>query len=127
MGKQVSLRKAASSPVKEYLFNKNKKSRPSRIVSRGHRHSFKLEDGTILYDASCGAAAANLGRYHPEVADVVNQCMALGISYVPSLALGTPIAENLARFMIESTNGKMSKAIFYSSGLKVQHHFTTAC
>jgi adenosylmethionine-8-amino-7-oxononanoate aminotransferase len=38
--------------------------------------------------------------------------MALGISYVPSLALGTPIAENLARFMIESTNGKMSKAIF---------------
>ena len=36
-------------------------------------------DTTILYDASCGAAAANLEQYYLEVADAMHDIMTLGV------------------------------------------------
>jgi hypothetical protein len=37
------------------------------------------EDTAIVYDASCGAAAANLEQYHLEFADAVNFITTLGV------------------------------------------------
>ena len=42
--------------------------------------------------------------------------MTSGISYVTSMMFDTDVTENLARFLVNSTDGRMSKVVFYSSG-----------
>ncbi|KAF1833108.1 PLP-dependent transferase [Decorospora gaudefroyi] len=119
------------STIRNCLFNKNISGRPLRVAIRGTRHSYEFNDGTVIYDASGGASVASLGRRQKRVEAGVMKQMQLGLSYVPSLAFDTPIVQNLAQCMIASTDGKMSKAIFFGSGseaseagqkLTVQYH-----
>jgi 4-aminobutyrate aminotransferase-like enzyme len=68
-------------------------------------------------DFSSGAGVASLGRYQKKVEDAIVEQLRSGTAYVPSLALDTPIAEDLARMVVQSTGGVMSQAIFYCSGI----------
>lgn len=99
-----------------FLFNRSILLRPLRVVVRGRRHTYELEDGKKIEDFSCGAAVACLGRVQDHVIKVMMEQMELGLSYVPSLAFDTKATLDLAQFMIASTNGHMSKVIFYCSG-----------
>ncbi|CAO2652604.1 Nn.00g008870.m01.CDS01 [Neocucurbitaria sp. VM-36] len=102
--------------VKNFLFNKSIKVRSCRVVVRGYRHTYELDDGTLIYDLSCGAAVSSLGKVQERVIQAMIKQMRLGLSYVPSLAFDTKATLDLAQFMITSTNGHMSKAVFYCSG-----------
>ncbi|KAF1844368.1 aminotransferase, class III [Cucurbitaria berberidis CBS 394.84] len=107
---------AVATTIKNCLFNRSISVRPYRVVVRGYRHTYELGDGTKIDDVSCGACVSSLGRVQERVIQAMNKQMRLGLSYVPSLAFDTKAALDLAQFMITSTNGQMSKAIFYCSG-----------
>lgn len=42
-----------------------------------------------------------------------------GTPYISSMMFDTDVTEEFARFLVNSTNGMMSKAVFYSSGKPV--------
>ncbi|KAJ4373362.1 hypothetical protein N0V83_003657 [Neocucurbitaria cava] len=109
--------------IKCFLFNKSVKVRKSRVVVGGYRHTYKLDDGTVVDDFSCGAAVSSIGKVQEPVIQVMKKQMRSGVVYVPSLAFDTKAALDLAQFMINSTNGHMSKAIFYCSGKNTQSSF----
>jgi acetylornithine/succinyldiaminopimelate/putrescine aminotransferase len=106
----------AKTAIRNCLFNKNVSARPLRVVVRGERHSYYFKDGTSVYDASCGAGVANLGKFQERVMEAKNKVDRLGLDYVPNYALDTEFTMDLARCLIDSTGGKMGKAIFYCSG-----------
>ncbi|KAH7389912.1 pyridoxal phosphate-dependent transferase [Pyrenochaeta sp. MPI-SDFR-AT-0127] len=118
-----SLQKLDPSPVpvetainsQNYLFNRSAKHPPLRVV-RGFGNYYKLEDGSTVYDASCGAAVCGLGRYDVRVEEAMIEEMRLGLSYVPSLGFDTEISASLAQSLITSTDGELNKAVFYGSG-----------
>jgi acetylornithine/succinyldiaminopimelate/putrescine aminotransferase len=77
-----------------------------------------------VYDASCGAGVANLGRTNEEVMKAMVGVMEAGLSYVPSSVFDTLITERLAQTLVESTGGQMRKAIFYGSGSIIDTTFS---
>jgi adenosylmethionine-8-amino-7-oxononanoate aminotransferase len=100
-----------------YLFNQSLSTRPRRVVENGIRHTYYLENKKPVHDFSSGSGSASLGRYQKKVEDAIVNQFRLGTAYVPSLALDTPIAEDLARMVVQSTGGAMTKAVFYCSGI----------
>lgn len=75
-----------------------------------------LENGWDVLDASGGAAVTGIGHLSARVEQAMIKTLQSGLSYVSSLMFDTAITEKLARFLVTSTDGKMSKAVFYSSG-----------
>jgi adenosylmethionine-8-amino-7-oxononanoate aminotransferase len=59
---------------------------------------------------------SGIGHLSTRVEQVMIKTMKRGISYVTSMMFDTDVTENLARFLVTSTDGKMSKAVFYCSG-----------
>jgi adenosylmethionine-8-amino-7-oxononanoate aminotransferase len=110
--------------MKTYLLNTNLGVRPRRTVVRGEHHSYKLQDGRTVYDASCGAGVANFGRTNEEVMKAMIKVMEAGLSYVPSSVFDTLITERLAQTLVESTGGQMRKVIFYGSGSIIDPTFS---
>lgn len=100
-----------------YLFNADSSIRTPRYVDSGNGITYNLLDGTSLIDFSSGAGVSCLGHYQEKVRDAIDRQMELGAPYVPWLSLDTPAADGLAQRLIESTGGKMCKALFCSSGI----------
>lgn len=57
-----------------------------------------------------------IGRLSTRVEQAMMKTLRRGISYVSSTMFDTDVSEDLARFLVNSTDGKMSKAVFYCSG-----------
>ncbi|KAJ5642457.1 Pyridoxal phosphate-dependent transferasemajor regionsubdomain 2 [Penicillium lividum] len=74
-----------------------------------------LEDGTRFLDSTGGAAVACLGHGNETVQQAIKDQMDQ-ISYCHSAFFGTNAAEELARLLVDSTGGKMSKLFVVSSG-----------
>ncbi|PLB33759.1 aminotransferase, class III [Aspergillus candidus] len=93
--------------------------RDTRFIPRkaiGGKGSYlHLEDGTKFLDSTGGAAVSCLGHGHEEVckavADQVHK-----VAYCHTAFFGTEVTEELAQFLVDSTNGKMSKVFVVSSG-----------
>lgn len=108
--------------IKKFLFDRSVRTPPLRVLSGidgADNNTYRLEDGTQVYDASGGAAVTCIGHYNKRVEDAIVKQMRLGVSYIPSVAFYVDVAEELARLLIASTDGKMSKAVFYNSGMCV--------
>ncbi|KAF7589237.1 hypothetical protein BBP40_004580 [Aspergillus hancockii] len=74
-----------------------------------------LEDGMKFLDSTGGAAVSCLGHGHKEVKQaIINQINT--ISYCHTAFFGTDVSEELARFLVDSTGGKLSKVYMVSSG-----------
>jgi adenosylmethionine-8-amino-7-oxononanoate aminotransferase len=78
-----------------------------------------LENGWNVFDATGGAADRCLGYTNSRVKQAMNKVADNGISYISSMMFDTDVTEDFARFLVHSTNGMMSKAVFYSSGKSV--------
>jgi adenosylmethionine-8-amino-7-oxononanoate aminotransferase len=78
-----------------------------------------LENGWNVFDATGGAAVRCLGYTNSRVKQAMNKVADNGISYISSMMFDTDVTEDFARFLVHSTNGMMSKAVFYSSGKSV--------
>jgi adenosylmethionine-8-amino-7-oxononanoate aminotransferase len=109
------VRSKAVTVIKNCLLNRSINITPLRVKG-GVGNSYILEDGTEIYDASGGAAVSNIGRRSKRVETAMHKISKQGLSYIPSLGFDTNVTADLAYFMISSTNGRMRKAVFYSSG-----------
>ncbi|KAF1923243.1 aminotransferase class III family protein [Didymella exigua CBS 183.55] len=119
-------------PKRTYLFNRSVRSAPLRI-KRASAQTLHLENGWNVLDASGGAAVTGIGHLNARVEQAMIKTIQSGLSYVSSMMFDTDVTENFARFLVTSTDGKMSKAVFYSSGteaneaaykLALQYHAT---
>ncbi|KAJ5959219.1 Pyridoxal phosphate-dependent transferase major region subdomain 2 [Penicillium vulpinum] len=108
--KQVDVSVRSSSGV---LYHQLRNA-PLNIV--GGRGSYLItEDGLEILDATCGAAVSCLGhsdeRVHEAIVDQLKK-----IPYCYSMFFTNSAAESLAKFLVDSTGGKMSRAYIVSSG-----------
>ena len=87
---------------------------PKRVIS-AKGNFLTLEDGRKIFDATGGAAVACIGHGNESVKAAVARQMDQ-VSYCHSLFFSSSGAENLAKALIESTKGVMSKAFIVSSG-----------
>ncbi|KAI9043987.1 aminotransferase, class III [Aspergillus affinis] len=87
---------------------------PKKAVGGKGSYIF-LEDGTKFLDSTGGAAVSCLGHGHEKVSQAVIQQIEQ-LSYCHSAFFGTNVAEELARFLTDSTGGRLSKLYVVSSG-----------
>lgn len=107
--------KTAATATKSYLFNRSVRSTPYR-VKRASAQTLHFENGWNVLNASGGAAVTGIGHLSTRVEKAMVKTLERGIAYITSMNFDTDVTENLARFLITSTDGKMSKAVFYCSG-----------
>lgn len=85
-------------------------------IKRASAQTLHLENGWNVLDASGGAAVTGIGHLNARVEQAMIKTLQSGLSYVSSMMFDTDITETFARFLVNTTDGKMSKAVFYSSG-----------
>ncbi|USW49427.1 Putative aminotransferase class-III, pyridoxal phosphate-dependent transferase, major [Septoria linicola] len=87
---------------------------PHHVVG-AQGHYLRLSNGQEIFDATGGAAVACIGHGDVRVQDALIEQMH-EVSYCHSLFYATRAAEDLAKFLVDSTDGEMSRAFFVSSG-----------
>ncbi|BDD57535.1 hypothetical protein MPDQ_007430 [Monascus purpureus] len=87
---------------------------PKKAVGGKGSYIF-LEDGQKFLDSTGGAAVSCLGHGNEEVTKaVIDQLNQLAYCY--SVYFSTQVAEDLAKLLVDSTSGKMTKLFVVSSG-----------
>ncbi|KAL2267755.1 hypothetical protein VTJ83DRAFT_5032 [Remersonia thermophila] len=84
-------------------------------LKEGHGNYLVLEDGRKIFDASGGAAVGCLGWGNERVAQAVTEQM-LAMPYCSTVYYTTKVQEELCRVLVDSTDGKMSRAYIVNSG-----------
>lgn len=97
---------------------------PKKAVGGKGSYIF-LEDGTKFLDSTGGAAVSCLGHGHEKVQQAIKDQIDQ-ISYCHSAFFGTNVTEELARFLVDSTEGKLSKLFVVSSG-EIVNPFEFVC
>jgi adenosylmethionine-8-amino-7-oxononanoate aminotransferase len=95
-------------------------------IKRASAQTLHLENGWNVFDASGGAAVTGIGHLNARVEQAMIKTIQGGLSYVSSMMFDTDITETFARFLVNTTEGKMSKVVFYSSGESPQSYFANA-
>lgn len=91
------------------------RSKPLKIV--GGRGSYLLtDDGLELLDATSGAAVSCVGHSEKRVHEAIQEQLQK-IPYCYSLYFTNSAAENLSKFLVDSTEGQMPRAFIVSSGM----------
>lgn len=88
---------------------------PPPIVKSGEGIYYELEDGKKLIDAVGGAAVACLGTSHPKVIQAIKD-QADQVPYVYNMQLSNRAAEDLAKKLIETSDGAFSMVGYASGG-----------
>ncbi|KAJ5648854.1 uncharacterized protein N7484_002577 [Penicillium longicatenatum] len=105
---------SASNPTRSAVLHRDSQFIPKKAIG-GKGSYILLEDGTKFLDSTGGAAVACLGHGNETVQQAIKDQMAQ-ISYCHSAFFGTDVAEELARLLVDSTGGKLSKLFVVSSG-----------
>jgi adenosylmethionine-8-amino-7-oxononanoate aminotransferase len=100
--------------VPTYILYPNIHRPNPRVVSAKGLY-LTLEDGQVILDATGGPAVACLGHGNQEVQNAVMRQMEK-FSFVHTLSYANDSAEDLARWVITSTDGVMAKATIMGSG-----------
>lgn len=109
-----SLISGADSSTKSALLHRSTRVLPKKAVGGKGSYIF-LEDGQKILDSTGGAAVSCLGHGHEKIQEaIMNQVQEL--SYCHTAFFRTQVSEDLARFLVDSTGGKLSKAYVVSSG-----------
>jgi adenosylmethionine-8-amino-7-oxononanoate aminotransferase len=101
-------------PRESKVLHRSLKEQPKKVVKANGSYLY-LENGQKILDATGGAAVACLGHNHAEVQEAITAQMNK-FSYCHSLFFSSDVGEDLCRFLVDSTNGNMSKAFIVSSG-----------
>ncbi|KXH50560.1 aminotransferase [Colletotrichum nymphaeae SA-01] len=100
---------------KTSILHPNIHRKPPPIVASGKGSYLMLEDGRRIFEACAGPAVACLGHGNTEVTQAVVEQMQ-SVSYCFALNQSNRPAEELAKAVIETTNGKLAKGTIMSSG-----------
>ncbi|KAL4873782.1 hypothetical protein BDV12DRAFT_207537 [Aspergillus spectabilis] len=87
---------------------------PKKAVGGNGSYLF-LEDGTKFLDSTGGAAVSCLGHGNEQVSQAIFDQLKQ-VEYCHTAFFGTEVSEELARFLIDSSGGKLSKLYVVSSG-----------
>lgn len=87
---------------------------PHRVVAAKGNY-LHLTNGQKILDATGGAAVSCLGHGNERVKQAIIEQMD-EVSYCHSLFFATAAAEDLAKELIDSTGGEMTRAFIVSSG-----------
>ncbi|KAL4733907.1 pyridoxal phosphate-dependent transferase [Aspergillus similis] len=87
---------------------------PKKAVG-GEGSYLLLEDGTRFLDSTGGAAVSCLGHGHEKIIQAITEQFKQ-VEYCHSSFFGTEASEDLARLLVNSTGGKLSKLFVVSSG-----------
>ncbi|MCJ1476617.1 hypothetical protein MMC13_005284 [Lambiella insularis] len=104
----------AQGPSTSAVLHRSLHTAPLKVISAQGSY-LTLEDGQQILDATGGAAVACIGHGDPSVKEAVMKQMDQ-VSYCHSLFFSSSGAENLAKLLIDSTEGVMAKAFIVSSG-----------
>lgn len=97
-----------------YLLERNIHKSPPSVEGSAGNYIY-LTNGQKIFDATCGAAVSCLGHGNEEVKQAMTDQMNKN-SYVNSLFFSSPVVDELAQVLIESTGERMARAFFISSG-----------
>ncbi|KAF5017399.1 hypothetical protein F66182_10679 [Fusarium sp. NRRL 66182] len=100
---------------KNSLLYKNFQKHPAALIESTSGIYLNTSDGRRILDATSGAAVACLGYDNKEVQDAVIEQL-VSVPYCHPGFYKTKAAEELADFLVESTGGRMSKAVLCGSG-----------
>ena len=85
------------------------------MVEHAEGNYLTLKDGRKIFDASGGAAVSCLGHGDERVNQaMINQLRK--VSYCGTIFFTTQVCEDLARELVNSTHGHMSRAYLVNSG-----------
>ncbi|KAL4915538.1 pyridoxal phosphate-dependent transferase [Aspergillus aurantiobrunneus] len=102
------------STVTSAVLHRDTRFVPKKAVGGKGSYLF-LEDGSKFLDSTGGAAVSCLGHGHERVSQaIVDQLKQ--VEYCHTAFFGTEVSEELARFLVDSTGGKLSKLYVVSSG-----------
>ncbi|KAF7194053.1 Aminotransferase [Pseudocercospora fuligena] len=101
-------------PSKSAVLHRSLHHDPHQVVGAQGHYLF-LSNGQEIFDATGGAAVACLGHGDVRVQDALIKQMQ-EVSYCHSLFYATRPAEELAKLLVDSTDGEMARAFFISSG-----------
>lgn len=87
------------------------------LVTSASGATVTLSTGQTILDATSGAAVSCLGHHNQEVRDAVVRQLDTGVAYCASLFFGTGAGEELARMLVDSTGGEMTRVFVVSSGM----------
>ncbi|KAH0293592.1 PLP-dependent transferase, partial [Aureobasidium sp. EXF-3399] len=110
----VDLSRMTTIASQSAVFHRSLHSDPISVVGANGNY-LHLSGGGKLLDATGGAAVSCLGHANKRVKDAIISQLDV-VSYVHSATFGTDAAEKLAKALVESTGGEMSKAYIVSSG-----------
>lgn len=97
------------------MLNRNLHDAPKKVV-KAVGNVLTLENGQQILDATGGAAVACLGHGNQRVKKAMANQMD-EVAYCHSLFFGSSSGEDLARHLVDSTQGEMFKAFIVSSGM----------
>lgn len=98
------------------VIHRNLKAEPLQVAhAEGSWVTFT--NGQRMFDTTCGAAVACIGHNDKRVKAAIMAQMDK-FAYCNSMFFGTGVGEDLARELINGTQGKMSKALVVCSGEK---------
>ena len=112
--KQVDPNATFALVKKSHILHRDLSIQPLRIVRASGSHVY-LEDGKKILDSTTGAAVACIGHGNERVRKAMYDQMGQ-VSYIHAQIYTSGPAEELAQLLIDSTDHKMSHAIFMSSG-----------
>lgn len=100
---------------KNSLLYKNFQKHPAALIESTSDIFLNTSDGRSILDATSGAAVACLGYNNKEVQQAVVEQL-VNVPYCHPGFYKTQAAEDLADFLVQSTDGLMSKAVLCGSG-----------
>jgi len=123
----LSTRNILKSPrsPSSYLLNRNVRTDPLRISRREGQWAY-LADGRKLLEGSGGAGVLCIGAKDERVRVAYNAQFDTGVMYEPSMDFYTDPAARLAQFLVESTDNKLTRAVFFNSGMLPRLRFDLA-
>ncbi|KAH9870173.1 hypothetical protein J1614_007096 [Plenodomus biglobosus] len=103
---------------KNYLLHSKVWRRPSHLIAgRGNWWTAADDRGTWrVFDGSGGAAVSCIGHRDQRVVDAMKEQMSTGVTYAPAADFYTDPANDLAQWIIKSTDYLMGGVVFYGSG-----------
>lgn len=84
-------------------------------LDKGEGNYLFTSDGRKIFDGSGGAAVSSIGWGQRRVAEAIYK-QALAAPYSATIFYTTQVAEDLCRFLVDSTNGHMARAYIVNSG-----------
>ncbi|KAF9881403.1 hypothetical protein CkaCkLH20_01553 [Colletotrichum karsti] len=110
---------------KSAVLHRDLKSYFIRTVG-GEGNCYVVEGGRRIFDASGGAAVACLGHGDERVKEAMIRQLS-SVAYSPSTFFTTPVCEQLCQFLVNSTDGHMSRAYLVSSGSEAMEAAMKLC